>query len=414
MNIKLMRFIDKYGGVLACIVLTVFDNVLKIFKILKNPPAYKFDSILFIKFWGIGSIMLASPTIRVVRRKYPNSRIFFLTFSQNKQICESLELIDEIIVLDPSSFLQFIFDTIRVVIYLRKLKLDLVVDLEFLARFSSIITYLSGAKMAVEFYSTILWRGDFSRIRVNYNYYFHVTENFLNLVSFLGIIEDKIELVKPIVNTIAKDRVDRILRKSGVNIDDILIGVNINSSKMALERRWPKENFAVLVNRVLKEYAVKIVLIGGKEDRVYVDTFVDLIQDKKMVINLTGEINIKELIALLERCLLLISNDSGPLHIAEALDIPTVSFFGPETPILYGPKGDKHLLYYKNLLCSPCMNIHNNKLVNCEMDNKCMTSINADDVYMAIRKKYEYIFVKSCNLDHEDTSYRSANYTFKR
>lgn len=395
MNIRTMRFIDKYPGILTCFLFTISS---KLFSLFRNDPRYnasdKIEKILMLKFWGMGSIMLATPAIRAVKERYPKAKIIFLTFSQNKDICNSFGLIDEIITINPSSFLRFTSEAVKALFYLRKIRLDLAIDLEFLARFSSIMTYLSGARKTAEFYSDVLWRGDLSKIRVHYNCYFHVTENFLNLVRILGIKERSQSLSRPFVDVEAKNKIDSVFSSYNISRNDTVIIVNINSSDMARERRWPKEKFALLIDRLLEEYSLKIILIGGKDDKDYVDNFLGLIKFKDKVLNMAGRTNIKELIALLERCVIFISNDSGPLHIAEALDIPTVSFFGPETPVLYGPRGDRHLVYYKNLLCSPCMNIHNNKLVNCLMDNRCMTSIDAEAVYASIKEKYAYILDK--------------------
>ena len=88
-----------------------------------------------------------------------------------------------------------------------------------------------------------------------------------------------------------------------------------------------------------------------------------------------------ELCALLQRSALLITNDSGPLHLAEALATPTVSFFGPETPLLYGPTGDNQVVFYKGIYCSPCLNVHNQKQAPCKGNNVCMKLINPDEVF---------------------------------
>jgi len=394
MNIKTMRSVDKYAGILICGLLTLV-NIISL--ALRGNPRMKkkpedIRKIMIIKFWGIGSIILASPAIMTVRRKYPKAKIFFLTFAQNKDICESLGVIDEIISIDRSSLFNFFTQTIGAIIYCRRLRLDLAIDLEFLARFSSIMTYLSGAGKSVEFYSSILWRGSLSKIPVHYNYYFHVTENFLNLVRALGIKEETQLLLKPVIEDNAREKARQIFERLNISEGVTVIAVNINSSDMAKERRWPKENFAFLVSRLLDKYHLKIILIGGKEDKTYVDDFMKLVADHKdSVFNISGETRVKELIAILDKCSILISNDSGPLHIAEALGLPTVSFFGPETPVLYGPKGDKHLVYYRNLLCSPCMNIHNNKLVDCIMNNQCMTGIKPEEVFISIEQKYPHI-----------------------
>ncbi|MFC1631916.1 glycosyltransferase family 9 protein [Candidatus Omnitrophota bacterium] len=390
MKMKQMRYIDKYVGTVLCALLTVsYKLFAKISGNNKNNNIPdQVNRILMVKFWGMGSIMLASCAVRAVRERYPKAKIYFLTFAKNREVCESLGMIDQIVALDPSSFWRFAFNAIKTLHYLRSLKLDLAMDLEFLARFSAIMTYLSGARKTAEFHSNILWRGDFSKIKVSYNCYYHLTENFLNLVRLLGIQERTKDLVRPQVEQKVREKIGGILKENRIGTGEMLLGVNINSNVMALERRWPKQNFAALLNRLLDEYSIKVVLIGGKEDRNYVDGFANSLIHKEKVANLAGKISIKELIALLEHCALFISNDSGPLHIACALDIPTVSFFGPETPTLYGPQGQKHLVHFNSLLCSPCMNIHNNKLVTCLMNNKCMTDISVDQVHASIKEKY--------------------------
>lgn len=74
------------------------------------------------------------------------------------------------------------------------------------------------------------------------------------------------------------------------------------------------------------------------------------------------------------------ANDSGPLHLGCAMDVPTVSFFGPETPRLYGPLQGPHRVFFKELPCSPCLNIRNAKLSACE-DNKRLKAISPEEVF---------------------------------
>jgi ADP-heptose:LPS heptosyltransferase len=88
--------------------------------------------------------------------------------------------------------------------------------------------------------------------------------------------------------------------------------------------------------------------------------------------------------ALLSLSTACISNDSGPLHIAAALGIPTVSFFGPESPLLYGPRGNGHTVFYAGIYCSPCLNVYNAKQAMCSGDNTCMQAITPEQVISAL------------------------------
>jgi ADP-heptose:LPS heptosyltransferase len=107
------------------------------------------------------------------------------------------------------------------------------------------------------------------------------------------------------------------------------------------------------------------------------------------VINLAGRSDIPELVALLARADVLVTNDSGPMHIAAAAGTDTVALFGPETPALYRPlcsaPGQHHRVHYLALGCSPCMFVHDNKVLACWFSQaKCMTGIAASDVLASV------------------------------
>ena len=107
----------------------------------------------------------------------------------------------------------------------------------------------------------------------------------------------------------------------------------------------------------------------------------------KMLVDLCGVIGLEHLVDLLRRSHLFIGNDSGPLHLAVATGIPTVSFFGPETPARYGPTGSAHTVLYKGIPCSPCLNVFNSKDNSSCRDNLCMKSISVDEAWIAVRER---------------------------
>jgi heptosyltransferase-2 len=105
------------------------------------------------------------------------------------------------------------------------------------------------------------------------------------------------------------------------------------------------------------------------------------------LIDLCGRISVEQLVLLLQRSDLFIGNDSGPLHLAVAAGTPTVSFFGPETPALYGPRGEGHVVLYKDLPCSPCLNVYHSKENSSCRDNVCMNSIEVEEAWTAVRER---------------------------
>lgn len=402
MNIKLMKNLDELLGPSICLFFHICNSVKKIF--IKSPSLLPVNKILLLKFFGMGSILTAGPMIRALKNKYPNARISILTFSGNREICELTGLFDEIVLLDTSSTTKLFTEVFKKILYLRQQHYDVCIDMEFFSKFSTIICYLIGARIRVGFFLIqigilikMMWRGNLLTHQVCYNQHKHVTDAFLALAKSVGA--DMVDhAYAPIhIPAAAVNSINAIL-KDLLKDNEKLVVVNINTSPLCLERRWPKEDFAKLIDRLLSDTRdLKIALIGAQEDLSYVDSFSDslmTVTDQGRIINLTGRLSIGELAALLMRSHLLITNDSGPLHIAVALKRPTVSFFGPETPQRFGPLDrSMHLVMYRDdIYCSPCLNVYNQKTAFCNGDNICLKAIKPEDAYGAIKAKYAFLF----------------------
>ena len=172
------------------------------------------------------------------------------------------------------------------------------------------------------------------------------------------------------------------LSKKGMHI-----AVNVNTSEMCINRRWPLDYFSTLISSLVREYSPNIYLIGSKSEEKLVTIFYNNLAMRSNVYMLAGMIDLPEFIYFLSNMKMLITSDSGPMHIAEALDIPVVSFFGPETPNLYGPLSSKSVAFYANLFCSPCLNTYNHKRTNCS-NNICLKSITVEEVFYKIKAMF--------------------------
>ena len=111
------------------------------------------------------------------------------------------------------------------------------------------------------------------------------------------------------------------------------------------------------------------------------------LNDDQKVVNLAGKTNITQLLALMEQVDLVITNDSGPLHLAVMMGTPTISFFGPESPLQYGPQEGNHTVLYKGYYCSPCLHVYNEKDSRCK-DNICLQDISVDEVFEVVTHYY--------------------------
>ncbi len=165
--------------------------------------------------------------------------------------------------------------------------------------------------------------------------------------------------------------------------------MNPNAGEMALERRWPTERTAELLRHLAAQQRANLVVIGADADREHVASVLRESGVGASVVNLAGKIDIAELVALFANAAVVVTNDSGPMHIAAAAGASIIALFGPETPTLYGPlqsvAEQRHVVHYLGLACSPCMFVHDNKVLSCWFSQaRCMTGIAPSEVLASV------------------------------
>jgi ADP-heptose:LPS heptosyltransferase len=378
-------FLDKCPGFVLCALLTAVNK-------LVGPKAREVKreeicKILFMKFWGMGSILLLSPSIQEFRKTFPDARLVFLTMERNREISNSLHLFDEVITLDVDhGWRVFIKGLLSVIRFFWRQRFDMVVDYEFFTRFSAIMTFLTFSPIKVGYHAWETWRGNIHTIKVPFNRYWHIMDNFFNLGSYIGLAKRaELSIVKPAIPPEDRAAVKVLLQQHGVH--GSYLCVHVNASDLSIERRWPYENFIALLGKLVNRYDLSIILIGSTAEKDFVREILAQI-NHPAVIDFVGKLPVTQLACLFEGARLIISNDSGPLHLAVAMEAPTLSFFGPETPVIYGPRGKHHTVFFKNIDCSPCMNVHDRKSVHCYWKRpKCMELITVDEVYRHITER---------------------------
>ncbi len=396
MNIRTLKYIDETFGPVVCFIL-FWHNLAKKLLIPKySIVPEKVKNILIMKFFGMGSIILAGPLFRALKAKFPNAKILILTFLSNREICARIAEIDEVVTIDSSSFIKAVWSMLGAIAYLRKMRCEISIDLEFFAKSSTVIQYMCGARVRVGYFIIqqgillrMLWRGNLLTHNVYYNPHRHVSEVFLALGRKIGADTDDMSPAALRVDDRDRNNLTSLLSTMGVKQDDVLVVMNINASALCLERRWLADRFAELTGKILSSYNVKILLIGDAHDTPYVDGFLGMVRRDPRVFNLTGKLDIGMLTVLLERARLFITNDSGPLHIAVSIGTATVSLFGPEIPERYGPVGKKHGILYSRVYCSPCLNAYNQKIAMCHGENICMKAISVEDVFFEVSGKFK-------------------------
>lgn len=384
-KINYFRTIDKAAGNLICKGLSIDKFLNEVKK--EGKEIKKIKNILIIKLWGLGSILLLTPCIRALKNKYPKAKITILTLEQNRAMCERIKGIDRIITIRLDGTATTARRILRIISLVKKEVFDVVLDFEFLVSISAIITYLSNAGMKIGFKSLrVPARNKLYDKTGLFNKKQHVTSNFARLLKPLGINKIDISVEKPKVTIEEKRKVLRIIKRAGINKEDKIVCININAGRLAFERRWPKEYFIELTKRIIRKYTdAKILFIGSKEEESYVKSALTQLNHKS-VINLAGKLSIPELQALFEKTSLFITNDSGPMHLAAVVGTKSICLFGPESPVLYAPLNKNSITIYKNLKCSPCMDIYNRKIIKCHSDAECMKKITINEVFRKVKQ----------------------------
>ena len=387
MKINFMRGMDILaGGFIMNIV-----NLFFIFRFGRKTPALppgKVKNILVIKFFGLGSILLMTPSLRGLKSLYPKANICFLTFAENTEFCLRLNGIDRILTLRSSGFSVFLFDVIRNLLIIWRIRPSIVIDGEFFSNFTSLFSLLTFSKVRVGYHLRQVARGKSLTHQVSLNTHHHITHVFYSLVAALGAQYNNIDLSEISLNNPSPAELDATLGKLNLSNNSKIIVVNPNASSLSVLRKWPADHFVYLVSRLADKFSdYAFIFVGNKEEYSYVQSIAEKIKFGN-VINSSGMFSIGEYCALLKASKLIITNDSFPTHIASAYNKDVAVFFGPETPDFYGPLSANSISFFENIPCSPCLIAFDNKAeINCK-DNICLKQIKPDRVLLKIEEKF--------------------------
>ena len=398
MNPQTIRRVDAWVGKPVCLALTAVRRAASL--VLPRPrwvggPPRK---ILLIKMTEQGATVLAYRAIRRAIDMVGRENVYFWVFEENRPILDLMGLIppENVVSVRAEGLFQFARALLASLWRVRRLGIDATVDMEFFARASAILAFLTCATRRVGLHSFKAegpYRGDLLTHRVQWNPYYHTAAAYYVLVETL--LDDPAEC--PMLKKVAprlhwappllefteaeRDRARAILREAaGRELEGPVVLLNPNASDLLPLRRWPTERFVELTNRLLAaEPAVSVGFTGAQAEREAVESLVRTF-DSPRVFSLAGRTTLRELFAVYDACDVLLTNDSGPGHFSSLTDIHTIVLFGPETPALYGPLGRNAHVLYTGLACSPCVNALNHRFSPCQ-NNVCMQSITAEQAF---------------------------------
>jgi heptosyltransferase-2 len=336
------------------------------------------NRILIIRTDRIGDVILNTPVFKALRHNFPKAHISVVIQPYVKEIIEGNPNIDEIITYDKNFSQASWWPTLRFIKYLRRKKFDLSIALNP-SRRSNLVTFLAGIKYRVGYDRR--W-GFLLTHRMKDNKWMglkHEVDYNLDLLRYVGLEVKDRQLYMPVFKE-DEDYIADLLRKTGVSNQDILITVHPSASDHT--KRWSLEQYARLIDKLIGDFKFKIALVSAKEDRALIDKLVSLTFNKP--INFCGQTTLRQLAALCKKSQVFISNDSGPVHIAAAVKVPTIVIFGRTLagvgPKRWGPYGVESAVVQKDVGCKSC------NPQDCSENFKCLSAVSVEDVIEAIKK----------------------------
>ena len=261
-----MRLMDRHLGSLLCSFFSLLNRLERRFQRVEEEPL-QLQRILVMKYFGMGSLILASPMVRALRRCYPNARIDLLTIEQNRALSEILPIFDRVYAIETRGVWSVVKSMTVALHDIRRQRYHVVIDAAFFSRLSSLVSYFSRARYSVGFYLPEIWRGNFLTHPVHFNYYRHAILAFMALAKSLGVESADYGLEPLVVSSDIADNVRAKVQAIAVQSGQRIVCVNVNTGPLSPERRWPEDNFAKLIRSVLCEFPeVVVLLIGAPSD----------------------------------------------------------------------------------------------------------------------------------------------------
>ena len=296
--------------------------------------------ILILKLGAIGDVVHSLPLLSTLRSCLPESYIGWAVEEQAAPVLEGNPDLTELILLERKrlsgiSGLPYLRSWVRKI---RARSFDLVLDLHNLMK-TGMIALATGASVRIGFRKiregNFLFMNRWVRPGPQYR---HAVDKYLSLLSPLGIVESQWNRSFPLKwNSVEEEAVEAFLKNQRLSVGGPLVAINPGANWAS--KRWMPDRFAALADYLVKVEGARIIILWGPQEKDLAESVAGAMSEEAV---LAPETTLKQVMALIRRSSLLISGDSGPVHLAAALGIRTVVLFGPSDPIRNGPYGSVH------------------------------------------------------------------------
>ncbi len=368
----------------------------------------KFDKKILIRMpnW-IGDAVMAIPTLSALRTRFHGAQIVLLAKPSVAALFACHPDVDRVLVYEDRGKHRGLAGLWTLIRALRKEHFDLAFLLQN-AFEAALIAAAAGIPVRVGYAGdgrSLLLTRSLRRKDAPH----HHREAYLALIK---LVDGRPFSGPPFLVVTEEERktASRFLESCGIKQEDCVIGIHPGAA-YGSAKRWFPERFAAVADQIMKRFQTKIVIFGGPLETGIAGAIHEAMLTPSVV--LAGKTSVREMMALMTKCRLLITNDSGPMHAASALGVPVVAVFGPTDPTQTSPGGIYTRMIQNKVECAPC------KARECPIDHPCMTGISSEEVYQSafksldgFRGKPGAVFLDRDGTINEDVGYLSRLHQF--
>lgn len=346
-------------------------------------------SILIVKLSAIGDVVQTLPMVETLRSRFPQARIDWLVEEDASDLLVEHPALNRVIISRRKSwqnlfwkrkgFLPTLREIGGFIRELRSRQYDWIIDNHGVLK-SGLLVFLCRGRRKIGFQASpgIADEGNYLFTNERYkplSIETHALERYLDLVSQVGVPVDSVSFRFPVpLDSLKKG--ESLLRENGVSLHPIVV---IHPMAKWPSKQWPPENFSKLISSLI-EMKSSVIITGNGQDKKPVSEMLDRINPSPKLLNLAGKTNLRELAGIFSLSDLVLTPDTGPMHLAAAVKVPLIALFGPTAPWRTGPYGTNHVILRKPLICSPCFKKKCSTM-------ECMNSISVEEVLAAALRK---------------------------
>jgi heptosyltransferase-2 len=325
----------------------------------------------------VGDAVMTLPALEAVRENFQSASITVLARPWVAPLFENHPAVNNILIYNKHDGLtKNLSEFFHVINMIRKNKYDLAVLFQN-AFEAALLAYLGRVTYRLGFDSDgrgfLLTHGIKRSSEI---FAVHQVEYYLSILKAAGL---KVESRNPVIYLSKKDlaKAENLLQLKGISKNDFILGISPGAI-FGNAKRWPFERFAEISDRASERWGAKVIILGSKKEKEIGTSITGLMRHKP--VDFCGTTSLGEVIGIIGRCNMFVTNDSGLMHIAAALGVPTLAIFGSTDHVATGPRGVKTRIIKHDIDCSPCLK------PECPTDFKCMLSIEPEEVWDEMEK----------------------------